>query len=151
MANRKRMWCPFRMGVPTSLTAGSIVRVDIMSILESRLARAIEGYTTQRSIFTVSQINTGPAVSQLGVGIINLTESSGLGAVTPIGDPNVDWMFWEEIMTESANNERMLHMKYDVETVRMSKGQDRHTWIILENSGAQPMDVYVAGRMLILD
>ena len=151
MADRKRLWMPFRMGVPTNLAVATVLRIDLTSIANATLGREVEGYTTQRAIFDVAMINTGSAVSQIAMGIINFPTNMFLGNSDPVTDPMADWQWWEEIMTESSGNTRMHYIHRDIATVRRSPGRERNLWMYIQNSGAQPCTVYAAGRILVLE
>jgi len=152
--NRRRTWCPFRTGALVNLPAATAVRVDMTSIIEARLGRAMEGYTTQRTIFDYGIF---PLVGTIGIvscGIINVPSQLGAVAVLPSLDPTNDWLFWEEVMVPGVvENPDIIWRHHDVATVRKSPGRDRTTWFYLENSTAATaaFDIYIAGRMLILE
>ena len=147
------MWLPWRMGSEQTLTPSAVLSVDIPSIMEARLNRQIEGYTSSRSIFNITMISgSSTGVSQLIAGIINLPTGVILGGVEPENDATADWQYWEEWTIPREDNNERVEIHRDVRTERKSPGRDRVYQLILKNTSASNnLIVYASGRTVVLE
>ena len=146
----KFTWLPFRFGAPVTLGATGITRVDIPSIVESRLAREVQGYTTRRLIFNFGASATdGIVLGSVMLAVINLTNSSGLTSVTPEDEATADWQYWSEHFLDVSGANNMLHVSRDIEIKRISHGNDRNLYFVMENTGAPSIEINCTGRVLI--
>jgi len=153
MSDRRNMWFPWRMGIEAALTPGSVLSVDIPSIMEGRLARQVQGYTSSRSIFNIQANSSSLASeSQMICGIINLPEGVILGGTEPENDSTADWQYWEEFWIPKGNNIELPLWHRDVRTERKSPGRDRQYIFIVKNTDTlNNLTVYVSGRTVILE
>jgi len=152
MADRKRMWMPWRLGTPVTLTSGSVLRIAITSIADARLGRQVEGYTAQRAIFEYSlrALTTTPV--EIILAIINLPTGSGISATLPGANPMMDWQWWEATLCPATTDRPTVRfMHRDIATVRKSPGRDRQYWFYMENVGTQSVEVWASGRSLVLE
>jgi len=149
--DRKYTWLPFRQGVWVSLAGLGVARVDITSIMESRLGRQLEGYTTERLIFNAAIQHDGTGTrGQTIMGVINLPADTTISNVTPLGDPAADWQYWEEIFYTVHNvAQNVIDVRRDISISRRSPGRDRILWFYIEHSGVAGGFINVSGRCLI--
>ena len=146
-----RRWLALSSGAtPGSLSAASVTRFSIPSIIEAELGRELERYTVSRMILrvTLKLASAGDAVCT--VGVITHNEVVALGQVTPASNPSADWTYLDEVMV-GATTDPYATLRVDVGGQRKSRGSEADTFIYIENRHASiAMTFHIFGRILVL-
>jgi len=148
-SRRGTYWATFSEGaVRTTIAAGVINRLFVLSTRQAQVGREYEQYTITRSLMNI-HISAASSNIVVSMGLIVQNADIALGTIEPASDQFADWLWWEEFVVTSDGAQPGALITRDIKSQRRARGGDTELYLIVVNRGAVNLLVHRSGRILL--